>query len=416
MIRVADALYVIRHIPGDDAPTMRTKAITRLLQSNGYSVDLLTTSWTTNAHPLEEKGFNDVSFFQPLKGLRKTKKVIEMLSSSYSAKALIQYCEKFSPKMIVFYGGSANLVKQTLEYAAKNNIATLVDETDWFRAKDAAGLYSKIYYYFDNKKIAKIDETLSGQIAISPFFYSYFCSKGCDPFFLPAVFENTESMKSITPFASQDSVNIVYVGSLGDGKDSIVPFIRAVMHHNLRCSKKKVVFTIVGASEEESEFITRIAEESYESEHIRVLERMLHEEALEIIKSADFSILFRREDLYARAGFSTKLAESMCCATPVICNRVGGADSVIDSWVDGIILEEITDRTLREALERIELMSVDELRSMQRKASRKASKVFDLSNYVQDFGIYLNKLNGTERKDFHCLEQSCGSSGLKRQN
>lgn len=399
---MADVLYVIRHIPGNDAPTTRVAGLLSLFAKNGYSVDIMSTAATDDA-AIDMLGKDGPApLLRPRRNSGTVAKALEMLTSFSAIRAIKHYIQLNSPKLVIFYGGTSNLVRAVRDSRSADAPAILVDETDWFDPRTVRTWRNRIYYYFDNIRIKTVDEHLDGQIVISPYFRDYFEAKGCTPFFLPPVFTNldrsacsTESLDQHTP--SRHHIQLVYAGSLGDGKDMIAPLVQAVRRHNEDPFAKRIKLVIVGPTWSDLAQAVGGTQDQHSAHGITVLGRKTRGEVLRIVADSDFSVLLRQDARYAKAGFSTKLAESMTCGTPVLCNRVGGADSVLENWVDGVIFDAISLESLATVLNQATSLSRDELVALRHNAKKKADAVFDSSVYVASFGDYIrNILTGAD--------------------
>ena len=97
---------------------------------------------------------------------------------------------------------------------------------------------------------------------------------------------------------------------------------------------------------------------------------------MKVIEKADFSILFRENLRYAKAGFSTKLSESLSLGIPVLCNAVGGADEIIKDGFNGIKIEGCDSTSIMKAIERILLLDEGSIDAMKRHAIETAKQRF----------------------------------------
>lgn len=396
---MADVLYVIRHIPGNDAPTTRVSALITLLARNGYSVDLMTTSWENSTAVDISTNQGAVRLLRPLRGIKKPFKISESITSARAIRAATTYIEQNAPRLIIFYGGTSRLVRAVHAWHGPHSPAVVVDETDWFDPRAVQGWHSRIYYYLDNLRIETIDEHINGQIVISPYFRRYFEDKGCRPYFLPPVFPISHASACSAPELAehkqpeaQRPLTMVYAGSLGNGKDLIVPFVEAVRRHNASRTNNRITFIIVGPDWNSLLDLVGGTQVQHARDGIRVMGKQAHDNVLRLLENADFSVLLRPDQQFARAGFSTKFAESMICGTPVICNRVGGADSVLDDWVDGVVLDTVNPTEITDALAHLSELPSDVLRAIQENARLKGRALFDLSAYTDSFGHYLTAL------------------------
>ena len=189
-------------------------------------------------------------------------------------------------------------------------------------------------------------------------------------------------------YADKQVINFVYAGSPGD-KDILLPFIRVIQKRNINTLQFRL--DLVGISEE----YLKKAGISGEFQQIGIFAhgRVAHEVAVDIVRKADFGILFRHNKRYAKAGFSTKLAECMSLGVAMICNRIGGSDAFIQSYKNGILLETCESREIEKLLNKLTDMPLDDLLAMRRQAYKDACKYFTLDNYLNDLDNLLKVIN-----------------------
>jgi len=96
-----------------------------------------------------------------------------------------------------------------------------------------------------------------------------------------------------------------------------------------------------------------------------------HSEALDFVKKADWSIVIRDNNLVVKAGFPTKVTESISAGTPVIANRFSNIEDYLDSS-NSILIDSIEE--LPEAM----VQAVSRKTDVDR-------KVFDYRKYLSLF-------------------------------
>ncbi len=145
----------------------------------------------------------------------------------------------------------------------------------------------------------------------------------------------------------------VYAGSPGMSleKDRL-DWIIDVFHRIKRDHQMSFRFNVIG--------ITKEAYLSIVPDHITVLEdlkhnivfygRQSHEVTIEYIKQADFSIFCRGVNRMTRAGFPTKVAESLACGTPVITNKTSNIADYIKNGKTGYVSENASVEALYSAV------------------------------------------------------------------
>ena len=111
--------------------------------------------------------------------------------------------------------------------------------------------------------------------------------------------------------------------------------------------------------------------------------RVLRDKALEIVKKSDFGILFRHNKRYAKAGFSTKFAECMSLGVPMLCNAIGGCDSMIKNGHNGFLTKTSDMNEILEVLEQILSMPEESIVALKQQTRKFALEHFAPDSYIE---------------------------------
>ena len=71
---------------------------------------------------------------------------------------------------------------------------------------------------------------------------------------------------------------------------------------------------------------------------------------------------------YAKAGYSTKVAESLALGTPVICNRIGGTDSDIIDGKTGFVIPDCSNDSLKRIIQKVCSITEEDYSSMRQQS------------------------------------------------
>jgi glycosyltransferase involved in cell wall biosynthesis len=110
--------------------------------------------------------------------------------------------------------------------------------------------------------------------------------------------------------------------------------------------------------------------------------RVPHESVPQYLAAADFSVLLRRPERYAMAGFPTKVVESLATGTPVIVNHTSDLSEYIRDGKEGIVVDGYSAEGLAAALERAASLGQSDRSRMRLAAQRRALVSFDYTQYV----------------------------------
>ena len=312
--------------------------------------------------------------------------LIDELTGWKYRKILKEKIRSKKPEFVLMYGyaGESWMVK----YCHKKKIPFIVERVDWFEKSDRTGFIEReLFQRQVDKTILKIDKHVDGVISISKFFEEYYYKMNVPTIFVPPIFEfgNNDILKN---YERSSMLHLVYAGSIGGNKDYIFPVLQAVKRINSK--KIRIHMDLIGLTLGQVENLT--GEACWQKYGVDILGRVPNSMAKRIIQKADFSFLLRENKQYAKAGFSTKFAESMCLGVPVICTKVGGADSVITHMYDGICLENNDISTIEKTLIFLMNKSSEEIMEMKSNAYITASRLFNIESYVEGMDEFLNKI------------------------
>ena len=288
------------------------------------------------------------------------------------------------PDTVIVYNEKERMTKKIISFCHKHGITVGADVTEWYeisRSKKWNRIVAKNVDY----RIRKMDKNLDYIISISPYFTAYYKSIGCKNVIeIPPIMDCIGT--AINPTIHRVR-HVVYAGSPAQ-KDLILPFLDAVAKRNE--NQVDIIVDIVGVSNEQIMSLMQITHP--EQKGIVAYGRVPHEKCIEIVKKADFSILFRENLRYAKAGFSTKLSESLSLGIPVLCNSVGGADEIIQDGQNGIKIDGYDTETIIDAINRIISLSDSEIDDLKRSALNTGKHLFDGSAYVAVLNDAVNGL------------------------
>lgn len=391
-------LYVVQGIPGNNAPTKHAFAIADLLGRCGCEVEFLLAGIIDPGNPASKDTY-DYPFEFPcelsLGRFDIAAKYFERLTSCLSIRAFKRSFFRLRPDLVVYYGIESRLASGIIQRCRDSGTPVLVDETDWFDARFDGDVAAWIVESSRSRRVDSIDSLADGVIAISPFFERHFsaiCAKRGHPrvFFMPPLNRVGDALDSCEPPKAGSKVRectrFFYAGSPAGGKDHFEGFFGAIARSRDDFKTRPEVH-IVGISPTQAvEMFGDIARSSW----LRFYGQLDHAEVIRMLRTADFGILFRRPERYARAGFSTKFAECMSNGVPMLCNAVGGADLVLENGRDGIVIPDCSGGSMDEALRITCNMDDSDLARMKHAAFVKARRLFSQETYIGPFRVYLD--------------------------
>ena len=308
------------------------------------------------------------------------KEIYELLYEKKAYKRVVSYCKKEKPYAIFLYNELYPLTNKLAAFCKKENIKLFADITEWYEMDKNKNFAEKFVVRSTEKRITKLDHTLDGIIAISNYFKDYYKSKDANVVRIPPLMEIDKNLE-ITKHEYYDDksvLNFVYAGSPG-GKDILIPVVKALQTVNKDGIKARL--DVVGIDEKYFDRFEDV-DKNLKATGIVAHGRLSHEDTVEIVRKADFGILFRHNKRYAKAGFSTKFAECMSLGVPMVCNKIEGTDLCIEHFVNGIVTEGIDISEMESVIDELLKINICDILEMKHKAYRYALENFDVDKYT----------------------------------
>lgn len=290
--------------------------------------------------------------------------------------------------------GPAKTIKLK-QYCKKNKIRLIHDSVEWYSPEQFKhGKFSMSYIRKDGLNRFLIDKSC-GVIAISRYLEEHFKSKGCQCVRIPIVITDADLCKEKDLPA--DKIVFTYAGQPGK-KDYLHVMLDAfaLLPDNLL---QRVIFNIVGCTKEQM-LAAGISGEVLEklNKQLVIHGRVSHEEVLHILKGTHFTLLMRSPvQRYAKAGFPTKVVESLSRSTPVICNLTSDLGLYLRNEANALIVEECNPQSLYQQLAKAITMSHEQRATMCYNARELACKHFMCAVFLQSLQEIMS--------DGRCLRQ-----------
>ena len=351
----------------ETAAGIRVYQIARVLREAGNEVIFLCLSQPTagKQDEIEYDGFRYILKEQSKSKIKNVKNIFCGCADFCVIKDTIA-TEK--PDTVIVYNEKERLTEKIIAFCHPRGITVGADVTEWYelsRSRKWNYVVAKNVDY----RIRNMDSKLDYIISISPYLTAYYQSHGCKNVIeIPPIMNCVKS--EIVP-TIHGVRHLVYAGSPAQ-KDLILPYLIAIK--DINNDQVRVVADIVGVTKEQVKTLLQI--DDPEKIGIIAYGRVPHEECVKVIEEADFSILFRENLRYAKAGFSTKLSESLSLGIPVLCNAVGGADEIIKDGFNGVKIEGCDSASIMKAIEQILLLDEGSIDAMKQHAIETAKQRF----------------------------------------
>ena len=368
---------VVNKYPNGDAGSIRQHEFALILKAYGHNVTILSLNQPNDIKLQKYEGVSYLAF----KGryYECKNQIREYLSNSED------------PDMIILNTIPLPAFRYVKKYAVKNKISLVHDAVEWhsldqYPLTDIYGLITGLYR---NSVINRfiLDKHFK-VISISRYLDSYFKKKGINSLRIPVIM-NANSIVYHKDNSGK-KLHITYAGS-PRGKDYLENIILAIELLNIN-ERQKLDITLLGVNDTQlCEITKRSTEEIRNLGCINALGRVTRKDVLKKLENTDFTILIRSEKArYAKAGFPTKVVESLASATPVILNFTSDLDMYLRDGYDclNVLSEDPEDIvvSIRRALE----LSPTEKTNMRLNARKTAEQNFDSSKYQNTLKNFLD--------------------------
>lgn len=275
-----------------------------------------------------------------------------------------------------------NAFKKIIKLKKRYNCTLIHDSVEWYSKEEFKfGKHDIAYKRKDFTNTKVINENWN-VIAISTYLKKHFQKLANKTIRIPVIMDikKIDFRMKVKP---NDKIVFSYAGGPGK-KDFLREIINgfALLNSN---ELKKIEINIIGVNKQQLINLCEVDEKAIDAlgTCLKIHGRVERSKAVDYIKNSDYSLLIRDENLrYAKAGFPTKIVESLACGTPPLCNYSSDLELYLEDKKNSIIANGHTSRDVYEAVKKALLITNENDRSLMRENSRKlALSSFDYSVY-----------------------------------
>lgn len=368
--------------PLGDAGAIRQHAMAKILQELGYGVTVVGYGKHTGKTLKEFEGIKYIS----LKAKSENKIVRLFYRVLFGLKA-VWYVKKHlkTPSLILLVDTLPYAWKLIERYGVKNNIKLVHDSVEWYSPEEFSNGEKNIEYKLKEKTNREIINHNWNVIAISKFLQEHFDKKAKKVIRVPVIMD-TDSIPFDIEKSASKKTNFVYVGAPGKKdylKEILEGFTLLEKEHRELCELHIIGVTanqLIKACGVEEETLSNLGDMLFAHG------RLSHEEAIEWVRKADYTLLLRDANLrYAKAGFPTKIVESLSCGTPPVCNMSSDLSMYLKDGENAFVSESHNPEDLKKALIKAIVCSPEQKRKMRNSARKTAEENFNYKCYIDIF-------------------------------
>ena len=254
-----------------------------------------------------------------------------------------------APDIVVVLGADPRFLRPARRWAARRQIPIVVDVVDWYNVREGTSIGEKIFIAVNNlwampRECARCD----GVIAVSEMLAQYFRRRGMPTLRVPAVIltekASGESAGSIQPRGKR--LQLAYIGAAGNRDSATVDNLRR-LSLDQGTDLPEITIHLAGAAPARARLRAETGLRATLVEHGRVPRAV----ALELLASIDLTVLQRPpERRFAKAGFPSKVAESLLMGIPVLVNATSDLREYVTNEVNGVFLADDSYEALRQGV------------------------------------------------------------------
>lgn len=365
-------IVTYENYPDGSPGAIRNASFAYALSNLGYKVLVISKSkFVSDANPFAESLYNKNKYLKfflwPYNVIRHLKK----LKMSDSLDAVICY----SPGFFSF------IFKH---WCLRNRIKVIFDIVEWY-SKEQFDNWPFSLAYWDKHIFNKyVVNSRVRIIAISQYLQNYYQIIGCKTVRIPIILNSSLEDLNNNEKKFSDRIQFIYAGSHLK-MDNIKLFLLAI---NLLTEdeKRRLYFVIFGLNK--NSIIKYVGRHLYDqlSNIIDIRGRQPHSVVIESYKRSDFSVFFRNPNFRVnKAGFPSKVIESMILGVPVICNYSSDLHDFLVDEENAMIANSLDAKIIAKKLKVILSLSLDERKSLSLNSYYVAKNEFISTKFTHQF-------------------------------
>lgn len=365
--------------PEGDAGAVRQHALAKLLLDMNYDVLVIGYGSPTKGNINVYDGVRYISFRE--NSVNKVKRICDRL---VFADKVFNYIKKnySNLDLLVVVDLMPRGFKKMTKLKKQFGCTLVHDSVEWYSPEEfKKGRLDLAYLRKEYTNLKAINKSWN-VIAISKYLEDHFCKKANKVVRIPVIMD-VKNIKFRSKVIDNSKIIFSYAGGPGK-KDYLKEIIDGFSILNEE-ELKKIELNIIGVTKKQLVDICNVNKESIIKldSCLKVHGRVNRNEAVNLIRNSDYSLLIRNENLrYAKAGFPTKIVESLACGTPPLCNYSSDLDVYLKDKYNCIIANGHTSLDVYEAVRKaLSISNKVDRQNMRINARKLALQSFDYNVY-----------------------------------
>lgn len=277
--------------------------------------------------------------------------------------------------------------KSINKWCRRNNVTNVVDIVEWYSKEQFKRWYLASAYWRKQIEIRNIVRHKPNVIAISSFLEEYFVNNGCKTVRIPIITDDDIIEKN--DVSDIDAVNIIYAGT-----HPIMDNVHLILKSLLRLpsnQRKRIRLSIYGLQREALLAHFENTDHAVLNECVRFYGKRPHCEVIDAYAHSHFSIFLRDPKLRVnKAGFPSKVVESMKMGVPVLCNYSSDLSLYLQSGLNSVIVADLSENDLCDVFNKVLNFSKADFIKLRKGAICTVRDRFSTEAYANDLLAILN--------------------------
>lgn len=268
-----------------------------------------------------------------------------------------------------------------------HGVKLVYDVVEWYAASQFKNGKRNLNYFWNNTVNTKIIDHNVRVISISTYLDNYYRSKGIASVRVPIFFQQKDVFELPV---KEERITITYAGQPGK-KDYVWLMIKglATLAPDLR---SKLKFNIIGCSLAQVQAICDNCGVDYASieDSLAVHGRIPNTDVLKWLDRSHFTFLLRDgNERYAKAGFPSKVIESISHGVPPIMNLTSDLGLYFENGKTCIEVADLSLESIHSALESAVNITKESYAEMARNSAVLAREEFNVDSYLDELAQIL---------------------------
>lgn len=292
--------------------------------------------------------------------------------------------------VVINASDSARHVPFVRAVCRQRNLPLIGDVCEWYDPRQMSGGWLNPFYVVFQVVFHFVLPRLRNVIVVSRLLEARFDGSGRSVIRIASPIDVSE----ITPTdrTPENRLVLLYAGAAGR-KDLLVEVLQALRALSPE-ERRRVEFRMLGPTREDLVALLGGRDELLQelAEVVRPLGRVPRRDVLSALQQAHFSVLFRPDRRYARAGFPSKVPESLAAGTPVLLNLTGDLGDYVGDEQASIVAASGSVADIATAIRRALELSRTEYLALREAARHKAETHFDYRASLPALSAFLARL------------------------